>query len=560
MAVDARWQGWRVALCRAALALGAALCLGAAALADSPCDPITPSETLKPVVTIDQTSVWRPRGGEVKFTLNGPGVSNVSQVVACYKWSNNRSASNPYRQAAVQLVDASKTPDLVYSATVPDLPAAPRDIWSFVFGHFGDGDSTALGLVPLADFRVIVVTGTGATAQRAEVVQQVGVTYPLVAAIVTAGVVLIAWSLLYLFGRQRGVPGGGKGDAILRLISTKAGYASLSQLQIILWSFLVGGSAVYVMALSGNLIDITGGTLVLLGISGAATVGSKFQSVSADKTSTDPPNPPTPPGQVVALRTTVVGPDEIGLAWGRPSAGGQAETYSVRYQPAGGDWTTFTTTLSRPGVIVSGLTPHLAHTFEVRAVNGGGPGDPATTQATTQNWPAGAAAPVAPRLDDEPANTSITLAWDAVANAADRYRVEWRARDSNGAWRRLQPDGRTKPSAKVAGLSANAVYDFRVARAVAPQNGGAPVYGQWAIVTAATVGPRVPFWSDLVIEADGADEIEVTRVQMLFFTVIVALFVAMRVATSGEIPVIPEGYLLLMGISNGVYLTAKFVN
>jgi hypothetical protein len=46
---------------------------------------------------------------------------------------------------------------------------------------------------------------------------------------------------------------------------------------------------------------------------------------------------------------------------------------------------------------------------------------------------------------------------------------------------------------------------------------------------------------------------------MLFFTVIVALFVVLRILASDEIPTIPNEYLLLMGISNGVYLTAKFI-
>ena len=54
-------------------------------------------------------------------------------------------------------------------------------------------------------------------------------------------------------------------------------------------------------------------------------------------------------------------------------------------------------------------------------------------------------------------------------------------------------------------------------------------------------------------------EVDVTRVQMLFFTVITAIFVGLTVLVIGEIPDIPQGFLLLMGISNGVYLTAKFV-
>ena len=56
-----------------------------------------------------------------------------------------------------------------------------------------------------------------------------------------------------------------------------------------------------------------------------------------------------------------------------------------------------------------------------------------------------------------------------------------------------------------------------------------------------------------------ANTIDIARVQMLFFTVVTALFVAMKVLTSYQIPEIPEGFLLLLGISNGVYLTSKFI-
>jgi hypothetical protein len=47
------------------------------------------------------------------------------------------------------------------------------------------------------------------------------------------------------------------------------------------------------------------------------------------------------------------------------------------------------------------------------------------------------------------------------------------------------------------------------------------------------------------------------RVQ--FFTVVSAFFVLLKVFGTYSIPVLPEGYLLLMGISNGVYLASKFV-
>ena len=52
-------------------------------------------------------------------------------------------------------------------------------------------------------------------------------------------------------------------------------------------------------------------------------------------------------------------------------------------------------------------------------------------------------------------------------------------------------------------------------------------------------------------------EIDVTRFQMLLFTLITAAFVLMNVVTTYVIPDIPTGFLTLMGISNGVYLGAK---
>ena len=79
-------------------------------------------------------------------------------------------------------------------------------------------------------------------------------------------------------------------DPIIRLIATTDGYASLSRLQMVLWTFVVAASAVYVMVLSGELIEVTTGTLVLLGISGTVTVGT----ILHDKTQAPPDGAPPP--------------------------------------------------------------------------------------------------------------------------------------------------------------------------------------------------------------------------------------------------------------------------
>jgi hypothetical protein len=52
-------------------------------------------------------------------------------------------------------------------------------------------------------------------------------------------------------------------------------------------------------------------------------------------------------------------------------------------------------------------------------------------------------------------------------------------------------------------------------------------------------------------------EIDVTRLQMLAFTFITAAFVLIKVITDYEIPSIPTNFLVLMGISNGVYVGGR---
>ena len=54
-----------------------------------------------------------------------------------------------------------------------------------------------------------------------------------------------------------------------------------------------------------------------------------------------------------------------------------------------------------------------------------------------------------------------------------------------------------------------------------------------------------------------AREIDVTRFQMLLFTLIAAVFVLLNVLTTYVIPEISVGFQTLLGISNGVYMGSK---
>ena len=63
-----------------------------------------------------------------------------------------------------------------------------------------------------------------------------------------------------------------------------------------------------------------------------------------------------------------------------------------------------------------------------------------------------------------------------------------------------------------------------------------------------------PAWKDLLL-SDGV--IDLSRLQMLLFTLLTAIYVAITAALTYQFPEVPQGLLYLMGISNGLYLTAK---
>ena len=132
----------------------------------------------------------------------------------------------------------------------------------------------------------------------------------------------IAFRVFYVFARNRGVPGKG---LLLWMISTPNGVASLSQAQIMLWTFLIGALAIYVMALSGALIDISNSTLVLLGIAGLATLGPKLQNSQQDaQGATRADGQTAVPGKVLNLaRVGDPTESEVRLAWSRPPPAGR---------------------------------------------------------------------------------------------------------------------------------------------------------------------------------------------------------------------------------------------
>jgi hypothetical protein len=350
-----------------------------------------------------QQKNWQAAGGEIQFNVKSFAVIPASaSVVVCFRWKGNDQA--PYFAVRPHFLDLSSDGKILKVTT--SVPRA-RDI---------NGEKKEFMLiVPLAEVRILAIPPAGAVGTdgkpfaTTDVIASIGVTSVFWALVLALLIALLAYGALSLVCRRRMQPCQISVFNPICIITLPSGYASLSQFQVMVWTFVVGASAVYVMALSGELIEVTSGTLVLLGISGAAAIGAKWHN---EATSAPAPRAPAAP------------------------------------EPAM-------------------------------------PSPPAPA-------PAGEPAPV----------------------------VE-------------------TPTAPVKPAPAPAV-------AVAP-----------AAVT------RRPRWSDLVISEVVENgvvkrrEIDVSRVQMLYFTLITASFAVLKVLTTYVIPEIPDGFQVLLGISNAVYMGSK---
>jgi hypothetical protein len=426
---------------------------------------------------------------------------------------------------------------LIFAVTIPELADRPAN-----------ADATLFGMIPTAELRVLAAEGAGQPGVELDTTRDIGVTSKELAAILALIFAIGIGFLLYRFARNLGVPGN---DIILRIISTARGWASLAQFQIILWTLVIGSGAVYVMTLTGQLIGITGGTLGLLGIAGAAAVGSQLHATreAQGSTTVNPPSPVTGLG--------VANSDESGftLSWQPPTGGSAPKKYAVQYRPTGGAWRNATTGVETPRFMLVGLDPATAYDVQVFALNDAGSSAPvvvqnvATTAAAPALPPGSPVAVVGLARNGDPTATTVPLTWYPQVGAT--YSLQYRIHDSDQTWRSAYDDV-AGAQLEVFSLTADRAYDFRVR---ARNNAGV---GPWSEVRQVRTGSRVPRWSDIVRDTDRPPEIDVTRVQMLFFTVISAFFVALGIATSSTIPEIPDSYVTLMGISNGVYLTAKF--
>jgi fibronectin type III domain protein len=524
-------------------------------------------------VNLDNGTDAQPLGGELHFVVPTEVLTQPkAKLVACLRWRPRDD------QAATELRDvATNAKSSNVDGWTDDLPLRvidrqsdlttvsirlPLQIAPFKGNAWPDSRHYAyFGLWPLVDFRVRA-TGADDVATLDEIIP-IGISSLPISGAITITAVVLFWAVMYAIARRRGVRGG----ILLKVISNRYGYASLSQFQIMLWTMVIGAAAIYVMVLSGRLLDIPTPTLALLGIAGVAAVAAKLQKAGdpGDQAAGAKPIAAWPPGAVTELR--VVGPPgslSAVLSWSAPEGGGTPSHYEVQYRspPGAGNWT------GAPGggavrqapFRVTGLAAATQYEFQIIAVNTGGSG-PSTPCGPVITAAAPAAPPaeparvegLSPPPDGGAHNDRIELRWNALAPAPEGYVVRFRrAGESN--WIVAGVTDALTTMLEVGGLTPDTDHEFQVIAVAAGLDGPAS-----ALATGRTAPVlREPKLGDLLVW-DGTSEIDVTRLQMLFFTLVSAVFVSLKVISQNEIPTIPDGILLLMGLSNGVYLTAKFV-
>ena len=507
---------------------------GWAALCDTDYDPEGYRNT-KCLLKLDDNTLWQAPGSTISFTIIGLDPQKFS-VVAYLRFGHDPKAPNNWKGSfpltPIRVGETQDKSGILFKVTLPSDLKLP---------------DVSNGIYPVAEMRVMVSDPAASPQIVFDAVREIKFARHWFAFLLALAFVVGAAYVLHRFALFLGVPG----TRALRLISTADGWASLAQFQIILWTLVIGAGAVYVMTIRGSLIEISGGALWLLGIAGAATLGSQFKNSQQARPAPSLARPST----IVNLSYEDISDSEVTFSWQVPSDGGAPSAYTVQYREHDAPvWSTATTTVARPRFRLVGLKSDTPYDLRVFATNAGGSGQPGEVTVKTAQPAEVHAEPKAPTWVgylDPPTADSVPLSWYPLPQGA-HYRVEYRAHDSDEPWRihRLET---ASIATTVTELRSNTLYDFRV---TAKDNSA---WGSPSTIFRQSTGVHKPKWSDIVTDTDRPAEIDVTRVQMLFFTVISACFVAIKIVHGDAIPEIPQTYVTMMGISNGVYITAKFV-
>lgn len=234
------------------------------------------------IVQIEPSTNWRPRGGEVQFTIRPQQEPNdryvVHSVSARFCWSRQISPPRCAAQSVEARVNSFKSNErgIVYTALVPrNLPGDEGGFVSRVLGK-SEVQSTSFGAVPVAWLETTIETeDTRATNEKIKLSTEyyfndIGITSTWLAfagSVVATTIAILSLRALvkYLAGRRS--------YSWLKILLSDGTYTiSLSQTQIMAWTFVVFAGGWYVLILAGTLIGLPDNMLALLGIQSATTV------------------------------------------------------------------------------------------------------------------------------------------------------------------------------------------------------------------------------------------------------------------------------------------------
>ncbi len=225
-------------------------------------------------VQVSPQTAWQPYGGELLIDISSPsGDLSGVQVLTCFDWAYKESGGErnwlaperPLRQISVS------SHGVHLAVVVPDLDSKNHSIW-LSGKHLV---SSALMMIPQADVRILVnILQKDGKTHIIEEIRSFGVIPRSAPIVVTAILLTILLAVLVKIARSghdfNGI------SPFLSIITASNGRASLSQLQIVLWSLVLAASAIYVMVASGQLITFTPQALGLLGVSGATLIGRQL--------------------------------------------------------------------------------------------------------------------------------------------------------------------------------------------------------------------------------------------------------------------------------------------
>ena len=171
------------------------------------------------------------------------------------------------------------------------------------------------------------------------------------------------------------------------------------------------------------------------------------------------------PAAATALTITNLAPTSLTLGWTAPATGTLPFTYQPQSAPIGSSvWTNIGAGISTTTLAVISLTANTGYQFQIVTTNSVGSSTSASVSATTLSVLPGA--PTGLAVSGSPAQTSITLQWNAPAAGTTPFTYQVLLRTPAGSGTFVAAGGTTPGLTQtIAGLTAGTAYDLEVTAA-----------------------------------------------------------------------------------------------